>query len=395
MTDASKKNPYEEIHATLPKPSGYAVFEPVGDEPDSPSAEPEAILFPPEPPVEEPKPAPPVVLLSVLTEEWKKRLRKFAENPVRVYAAAGIGLGILFGIILGIIFWHSGGAEGRYDLGVARSKAAGLKGHLYIEWDKKVKYRLTIEPEEADRLAGFALSVTSSSRPLAINLQLQDDQGFSLCGKDILLRFDPRGAAALEATAPAVPAVASPSATLTASQPAQAIDFGKLDAQEAARERGQDLFQNQIGADGQIAALSAQGEIPCSKSAYQKAATWSFTPDFPSLAEQDELLKRQQDLLTPPPPPPPPTAAIHKKKVTLKPLGYTVEGDDAIVEFDASFGVIETRGKKLFLIDKATAAAANPAWQDYPLNIHYHCDAMSNCTLTHSGLGALRVRMRR
>ncbi|MGA9071182.1 MAG: hypothetical protein WB424_13050 [Terracidiphilus sp.] len=395
MTDTSKKNPYEEIHAELPPPNGYGVFEPLAEEADSHFVEPEPILFPPEPPVAKPKPAQTAVLLSFLNEEWKKRLHKFAENPVRVYVAAAIALGILVGVILVAIFWHSWNAEGRYDLGVTRSKAAGLKGHLFVEWDKRVKYRLTIEPEDADRLAGFALAVTSSSRPLAVNLQLQDDQGFALCGKDVLLKFDARGAAALNAPAPAAAAVADPPAALPAVQPAQSIDFAKLDAQEAAREKGQDLFQNQTGADGQIANLSAQGEIPCSKSAYQKAAAWSFTPDFPSLAEQDALLKRQQDLLNPPPPPPPPTAPARKKKVTLKPLGYAVEGDDAIVEFDASFGVIETRGRKLFLIDKATAAAANPAWQDYPLSIHYHCDALSNCTLTHSGLGGLRVRMRR
>ena len=171
----------------------------------------------------------------------------------------------------------------------------------------------------------------------------------------------------------------------------QATDLAKLDAQEAAREKGQDLFQNQTGPDGVISAIAAQGEIPCSKSAYQKAMQWSFTPNFPSLAEQDGLLKSQQEVLTPLPPPP----AAHKKKETLPPLPYTIEGDDAIVEFNSSSGVIETRGRKLFLIDKAAAEVANEAWQDYPVSIHFHCDRTSNCTLMHSGLGALHVRMMR
>jgi hypothetical protein len=393
MTDGKNKNPYEEIQAELPPPNTYRVIEPATELPNGQPVEPEPIIFPVAPPVEEAKPAKAPISLPFLNEAWKERLRKFAENPVRVYAAAGIGLGIFFGVILGVFVWNSS-PEGRYDLGAARSSAAGLKGHLFVEWDKKLKYRLTIEPEDGDRQAGFALAVASSPRPLAVSIHLQDSQGFVLCSRDVLLKWNARGAEALSATAPDSAAVKPDAAVAPASPPAQTTDFAKQDAQEAARERGQDLFQNQTGADGMIAGLGAQGEISCSKSAYEKAMLWSFTPDFPSLAEQDALLKRQQELLAPPPPPPPPPAA-HKKKATLKPLPYAVEGDDAIVEFDPSFGVIETRGRKLFLIDKAAAAAANSAWQDFPVSIHYHCDAMSDCTLLHSGLGALRVKMRR
>ena len=394
MADVKNKNPYEEIQAELPPLNSYKVIEPTTELPNGQPLEPEPIIFPPEPPVEEAKPAKAPVSLPFLNEAWKERLRKFAENPVRVYAAAGIGLGILFGIILGVFVWNSS-PEGRYDLGAAHSSAAGLKGHLFVEWDKKLKYRLTIEPEEGDRQAGFALAVTSSPRPLAVSLHLQDSQGFVLCSRDVLLKWNARGAEALTAPAPESLAIKPDAAAAPAVQPAQTTDFTKQDEQEAARERGQDLFQNQTGADGMIAGLGAQGEIPCSKSAYEKAALWSFTPDFPSLAEQDALLKRQQELLAPPSPVPAPAPpAARKKKATLKPLPYTIEGDDAIVEFDLSFGVIETRGRKLFLIDKATAAAANSAWQDFPVSIHYHCDAMSDCTLLHPGLGALRVKMR-
>ena len=207
MTDAPKKNPYEEIHAELPPPREYRVIEAARNLPDGQPAEPEPIIFPEAPPVEEAKPVKAPISVPFLNAAWKERLRKFAENPVRVYASAGIGLGIFFGLILGVIVWHSGGAEGRYDLGVARSSAAGLKGHLFVEWDKRVKYRLTIEPEDADRVAGFALAVASSPRPLSVNLQLQDSQGFALCGKELLLMFDARGAEALTATAATAPAI--------------------------------------------------------------------------------------------------------------------------------------------------------------------------------------------
>ncbi len=393
MDEKKKRNPYENLpEVELPHPSSYKVIEPATKLPGGQPAETEPILFPVAPPVEEAKPAKAPVSLLFLNEAWKERLRKFAENPVRVYAAAGIGLGIFLGFIVGVVVWNSG-PEGRYDLGEARFSAAGLKGRLFVEWDKKVKYRLTMEPEEADRQAGFALAVANSPRPLAVSVHLQDSQGFVLCSRDILLKFDARGADALMATPPAALAAKTDAAAPT-EQPAQAKDYSKQDAQEAAREKGQELFQNQTGADGQLSGLSAQGEIACAKSAYEKAQGWSFVADFPSLTEQDALLKRQQDLLAPPPPPPPPPPA-HKKKPALAPLPYTIEGDDLIVEFDPSFGVIETRGRKLFLVDKAVAAAANTAWQDYPLSIHYHCDQMSNCTLTHSGLGGLRVKMKR
>jgi hypothetical protein len=393
MTDEKKKNPYEEIHADLPQPSGYKVIGSDGAElPEILPEEPEPIIFPVEPPVEEAKPAKAPFSLSFLSAEWNERLRKFAQNPTRVYAAAGIGLGILFGVIIGVVVWNSA-PEGRYDLGMARSSAAGLRGHLFVEWDKRVKYRLTIEPEDTGRQAGFALAVASSPQPLSVNLQLQDSQGFVLCGKDILLKFDARGAAALTATAPVA---STDGVALPTGQPAQTTDFAQQDAREAAREKGQDLFQNRIGADGMIASLSAQGEISCSKSAYEKTMLWSFTPDFPSLAEQDALLNRQRNLQAKVTLPPPPSRSAARKKIaTLAPLPYTIEGDDAIVEFDPSYGLIETRGRKLFLIDKAAAAAASSAWQDFPVNIHFHCDQMSNCTLMHSGLGSLRVKMSR
>jgi hypothetical protein len=387
MADRQKKNPYEDIHAEIPQPSSYKVIEPVQELP-----EPEPILFSVAPPVVEVK-APAAqapVLLPLLNELWKERLRRFAQNPVRVYTAAGIGLGIFFGIIAIAIFWHIESEDGRYDLDVAHSSAAGLKGHLFVEWDRKVKYRLTIEPEDAKRQTGFALAVSNSPRPLSVSVQLQDSQGFVLCSGDVLLKYDARNAEALTATTSRASALKANPAAAPTDQSAQWTDFAKLEGQELEREMDKDLFQNQIGPDGTISAIAAQGEIPCSKSAYLKAMTWSFTTNFPSLAEQDALLKRQQEVLAPPPPP-----SARKKKPMLPPLPYTIEGDDAIVEFDPSSGVIETRGRKLFTIDELAAAAANPAWQDYPVSFHFHCDQMSNCTLMHSGLGALHVRMKR
>jgi hypothetical protein len=403
MTEAKKHNPYSDIpEGEEPRPSSYRVIE----QPQEPPAEEHVALEPP-PPVAvvaeaEAAPQTPAIktLLSRLRlpEVWIERIQRFTQNPTRVYAAAGVGLGILFGVVFAVVYWHMTHADGRYDLGPLTSGAAGLKGRLWIEWDRKLAYRLTIEPSDPDYTTGFAHAVARPPRPLSIQINLQDFQGFVLCTREIVLKYDARNAEALAPSTPDSQALKSDAFNLPADQPAQTIDFTKLDAQEAARERGQDIFQNQIGPDGQIMAINAHGEIPCSKSAYEKTTNWSFTPDFPSLAEQDQWLKRQQEMqfeTTRPAPPTPAAPAARKKKAATQLLPFTIEGDDAIVDFDAAQGVIATRGRKTFFIDKAAGAAADSAWQDYPVSIHYRCDQSTNCILTHSGLGGLRVRMRR
>jgi len=37
--------------------------------------------------------------------------------------------------------------------------------------------------------------------------------------------------------------------------------------------------------------------MPCSRQAWQSASSWSLAPDFPTLTEQNELLKRQTEAL--------------------------------------------------------------------------------------------------
>jgi hypothetical protein len=330
-----------------------------------------------------------------LSAVWIERIQRFAKNPTRVYAAAGVGLGILFGIVFAVVIWQMNHTEGRYDLGLFTSSAAGLKGHLWIEWDKKVTYRLTIEPSDPDYKAGFAHAVARSPRPLSIQVHLEDFQGFALCSREIVLKYDARNAEALAASTPDSQALETDAINLPADRPGQTVDFAQLDAQEAARERDHEVFQNQIGPDGQITGLNAHGEIPCSKSAYEKAVNWSFAPNFPSLAEQDQWLKRQRELQDAAAHPSAHAPAARKKKTTVQLLPFTIEGDDSIVEFDVAQGVIATRGRKTFFIDKAAGAAADSAWQDFPVSIHYRCDQSSNCSLMHSGLGGLRVRLKR
>ena len=379
--------------------SGYKIIEP------EPESLPEKFVeVEPQPPIAEssvakekkaasepPIPRPPFL------ESWIERMRKFAENPTRIYAVGGVGLGILLGVVIAAVFWLTGN-DGQYDLGSATSSAAGLKGHLFTKWDKKVEYRLTLEPSNPDQQAGFALAVSNSPRPLSIEIRLQDSKGFVVCAKDIILKYDVRNAAAFAASNPDSEAGVADADKTPGNRLAQEIEEAQLEAQEPERELGKDIFQNQIGKDGQIAAIYAQGEIPCSKKAYRNTISWSFSPNFPSLAEQDELRMRQAEAQTKAARLAAEALASHKKKTpkpSIKLLPFSIEGDDAIVEFDASRGIFETRERNTFLFDKTGGQGADSRWQDYPVSIHYRCDRASNCTITHAGLGALRARRKR
>ncbi|MGD0681395.1 MAG: hypothetical protein ABR990_05020 [Terracidiphilus sp.] len=311
-------------------------------------------------------------------ESFTDRMRRFAENPTRFYAAIGAGMGVLLAIVTAAIYLGTGAPEGRYDLGPVTSSATGLKGHLYINWEKTLRYRVTFETSDPDQQAGFALAVANTPHPLSIEIQLQNTQGFVLCSREILLKYDARSTA-IAANLP--------------NKPPPASDIAPLEAQEKKREQGKDIFQKQISPKGQVVALNAQGEIPCSAKAYENTVQWSFTSNFPSLAEQDEGLERQQEMRA--------RAAQRDaarkaaNKAAEKLLPFSTEGDDAIVEFDVSRGVIVTSGRKTFFLDKTSMGSTSPVWQDYPVSIHFRCDQSTNCTLMHAGAGALRARLKR
>jgi len=318
--------------------------------------------------VEEAPPAPPPAAGKSLAES----IRSFTNNPAKVYTTASVTLGVLVGIIIATFLWHPDKPVGPYDLGTSTASGAGLTGHLFARWEKKLEYRLTIEPADPGLQAGFSLAAGHSPRPLSVVIHLLDDRGFVLCNKEILLRYD-----AQHAIASAAPSTAD---------------------QEAARVRNQDLFLNQIGPDGNIAAIYAQGDISCSMQDYGKTFSWSMTSNFPSVAEQKDLLKRytvqQANAVR--------AAAmdhsVHPKK-PLEPavslLPFSIEGDDAIVEFDGYRGKIETEAGKTFFFDKTSGAGSDPRWQDYPVSIHYRCDRASNCVIKHSGILVLHAVMKR
>lgn len=320
---------------------------------------------------------------------------KLPKKPTMVYVAAVAGFGVLLG--LGIAYWFIGNA-GQYDLGAYSLNAAGLKGHLSTKWEKRPLYRLTIEPSDKGRQEGFALAAANSTVPLSIEIHLQDAHGAVLCSKEIILKYNAGNAATPAASAPDSETGDTSGGSISNEELAQGVDRARYEGSEPERELNNDMFQNQVGKNGQIASMHAEGDLPCSKKAYGSIFAWSFSSNFPAIAAQDELQKLQEEVqekearLS--------AAELAARRATasksaIKFLPFAMEGDDSIVEFDTARGVIETRGGKTFYFDKAGGQGADPKWQDYPVSIHYRCDRAANCIVTQAGLGALRVRMNR
>jgi hypothetical protein len=151
------------------------------------------------------------------------------------------------------------------DLGPGIVAVDGLRGHLVTRWDGNAKsgrlsYKLQIVPMEDRWGAGVSHAVTNAAMPMSVNIRLLDSTGFALCGKEIDFHFDPQSAA-LPVTVSAVGAngkklsLAERNAAMQAARQSQVT---QMQAAEAAREQGKDIFQNQTTADGQVAAINAR-----------------------------------------------------------------------------------------------------------------------------------------
>lgn len=328
-------------------------------------------------------------------EAFIPHLKKFFESSVNRYATMAIGLGILVGAAVASVTWYTSNPSGRYDLGPVSSDAVGLKGRLFVKWDKTLQYRVGFEPTYADQIPGFSLAAGNAPRPESFKVQLRDVQGFELCSKVIVLRYDPRQAEAFE---PLTAATEKAPDNDLQNALAKGLDEVHRDAQETAREQGNDVFELQVGPNGQIASINAKGELPCTRNNYEDATAWSFEPDFPSLAEQKELLKKLNERREEEAAQALEAATPHKRKAA-KPAPntvlYYIEGDDAIVDFDPSSGNIATRSRKMFSIERGSAEAAVLKGSDLPLRIHYRCDQNGSCSLMTHGAGILHARLRR
>ena len=323
---------------------------------------------------------------------------KAAINPTYMYAGIGAGLGVLVAVVISATLWQVSRQSAPRDFPPAVSIADGLRGRLVTEWDERPEYRLIIGPNDPQQLAGFSLAIGHFPRPLTFDIQLKDSLGFVLCGKNILVKYDPR-----QAPGAAVAASASPAGKNNAEQSLrdhewQEIELTKLAAVELEREVGKDIFQDDIGQNGQIESISSQGSLPCSRKAYEGASAWSFSSNFPTLAEQAALLNPQTDSQAIATPSAAQTSAVRRtgnRKPPKMLSSYYVEGDDQIVAYDAATGTIQTTAARTSFIDKAGTEANAIKGHDLPIDIHYRCDQAGNCILTGGSGLALHVRLRK
>ncbi len=274
------------------------------------------------------------------------------------------------------------------DLGPGIVAAAGLRGHLDTRWDGDAKtgrlaYQLRIEPMEDRWGAGFTRAITAASMPMSVNIRLLDSTGFALCGKEVDFRFDPQHADVQVSVSPVGAngkklSLAERNAAIEAARQSQ---ISQMREAEVKREQGKDIFQNQTTDDGQLTAVNAQGALPCSPDQFKRADYWDFNTNFPTLAEQAELLDpnaaRRGKEFEPP---------AHPGKRSLAKLqgGFVIQGDDRVTGYDSARGVL-TAEEKTFTIDKRYGQAAATAWASNYTLIHYRCDQQANCSLSAAG----------
>lgn len=256
-----------------------------------------------------------------------------------------LGVAAIMGLVLLVVVRaKSSATPGVFqDLGAGISNAAGLRGSLKARWqDKAAQYQLAFEPLDPLQSAGFSYVVAHPPAPLFLHLKLLDGTGFTLCGKDILFSFDGPG--------------------------------------EKERERGQDIFQASPGDDGTVIKVTAQGTLPCTAEQYKQIVYWDFSTNFPTLAEQDELmthvgrLNARQEAQR--------RAALRQK---AQRSAFYTEGDDRVTGYDAQRRLLQTGLGRNFLVTGSAAQSTASVWAANSALFHYRCDQRSRCVLTHAG----------
>lgn len=281
------------------------------------------------------------------------------------------------------------------DMGPGIVAVSGLRGHLDTRWDGNAKtgrlvYHLRIEPMEDRWQAGFSQAVLKGPTPMYVNLRLMDATGFALCGKEMDFRFDPRNAAVGAVTVPVLGSNGkklSAAERIAAAQAARQSEVTQMEAAEVVRERGKDIFQNQLNNDGQVTEVDVQGTLPCSPDQFKQANYWDFNTNFPTLDEQADLLDpkaaarraKEAELAAHP---------ERRKTSKLPQQGFVMQGDDRVTEYDSVRGLLWARGRT-FQIDRRSGAVTANAWVSTNALIHYRCDQEGNCALTASGSEAV------
>ena len=265
------------------------------------------------------------------------------------------------------------------DLGPGVSDVAGLKGHMVTRWQKDVQYELKFEPLFAIYGSGFAYTVGHPPTTLWINLRLLDSTGYALCSKQIAFR---PGAARTNVDLALLQQPAARILNVSATSPS-ATGSGRQAPSRAGQDP--DTFQNVIGDDGQISSVYVQGVLPCTEAQYKKFNYWDFTTNFPSVEQQDALMKapgiaRARAAAA--------ARAAQKQREARSPH-YFVEGDTSVRAYDAATATLEGGSGQRFIVVKKVELPTANAWAQNNAQIHYKCDTLSNCMLTRAGDGRI------
>lgn len=292
-----------------------------------------------------------------------------------------LGAGILAAAIFAVLMLNkpTSSVPAFQDLGPGVSNIAGLEGHLVTRWQKGVQYQLKFEPLFAIYAPGFSFTVGHPPGPLWINLRLLDSTGYQVCGKQIEFHLAP-ARTNVDLTLLRQPAVRK--LNVSVASPSAPAPGGKTSTQAG---RTPDTFQNELGDNGQVAFVYAQGVLPCSEAQYKKFNYWDFTTNFPSLDRQDALMKA------------PAIAAARaaaaaseaKKRREARSPHYFVEGDASVRDYDPATDTLQTGSGQSFVVVKRAELATANAWAQSNAQIHYRCDTLSNCMLTRAGDGRI------
>ena len=343
----------------------------------------------------------------------KQRINDEQEQPgqssAKMYVALGAGLGVLTALaIVAFVILPGKPVDTTYDMGQVTSTSTGLKGHLITNWGDRLNYKLTVEPSDANEIDAFATTISNPTQAIQMNVQLKDVSGTVLCENPILLKYDPlknipnvitRGPAVNATSKKAAAKAAEEEMAQNQAEIEQSLTRARLVGQELSREHGKDIFQPVTGEDGQISSLAAQGTFPCTKKQYQSAASWTFVTNFPSVLQQgnsdsDDNLEafgvapgREGNGGS--------AGRRAPRRAPLPNSHFSVEEDDALVGFQATTGIVETRAGKSFLVEKRELVASALKGVEFPIPIHYRCDQLGACALAGLNSGIQRAWLER
>ncbi|MGA2252998.1 hypothetical protein [Terracidiphilus sp.] len=311
------------------------------------------------------------IAIPAFLEKVIRRIPRSATRAALLFFASGAGLGLMIAATFEAASWYRDRPLPLRDLGSVDFSAVGLRGKLITKWDEKAEYRVRFEPIDKGQIDRFTLMVKEPPHPLKIKIYLSDSSGFTLCSKEIVLRFD-----FYKDLRDPQQSMSNPTGYVIAHE----------DALENERnwETDRDLFHSDITNDGKVGAISSQGEIPCSNKTYKRAIHWGFSSNFLTTAEQDDLLKGHTKSTEE-------NGSSPSKHDTARGLNEktgaphsSFEGYDVISGYSIP-GNIETSRGLTFYVYKEGERDNAIIWHVNSARIHYQCDENSMCTLTRAG----------